>query len=93
MAHIRVIHDPVGETLTIYWKEPSREQICEETGEGVILIKDRHSGDVIGFERLYYRPDAQQGQTVTVETIEATLLQESPQEVHNTGGEGRTPQS
>jgi len=71
MAHIRVIHDPVGETLTVYWKEPSTEQVCEETGEGVILIKDRRTGEVIGFERLYYRPDTQ-GQVVTVETIEAT---------------------
>ena len=71
MAHIRVIHDPVGETLTVYWKEPSTEQVCEETGEGVILIKDRRTGEVIGFERLYYRPDTQ-GQTFTVETIEAT---------------------
>ncbi len=71
MAHIRVIHDPVGETLTVYWKEPSTEQVCEETGEGVILIKDRRTGEVIGFERLYYRPDTQ-GQAVTVQTIEAT---------------------
>jgi hypothetical protein len=70
MAHIRVIHDPVGETLTIYWKEPSTEQVCEETGEGVILIKDRHTGEVIGFERLYYRPDVP-GQVVTVETVGA----------------------
>jgi hypothetical protein len=70
MAHIRVIHDPVGETLTVYWKEPSRDQICEETGEGVILIKDRQTGEVIGFERLYYKPEAT-GQTVTVETVEA----------------------
>ena len=71
MAHIRVIHDPVGETLTVYWKEPSTEQVCEETGEGVILIKDRRTGEVIGLERLYHRPDTQ-GQAVTVETIEAT---------------------
>jgi hypothetical protein len=70
MAHIRVIHDPVGETLTVYWKEPSTEQVCEETGEGVILIKNRRTGEVIGFERLYYRPDMP-GQTVTVEMIEA----------------------
>ncbi len=71
MAHIRVIHDPVGETLTVYWKEPSTEQVCEETGEGVILIKDRRTGEVIGFERLYYRSDTQ-GQAVTVETIATT---------------------
>lgn len=70
MAHIRVIHDPVGETLTVYWKEPSADQICEETGEGVILIKDRGTQEVIGFERLYYRPEVK-GQAVTVETIEA----------------------
>ena len=69
MAHVRVIHDLVGETLTVYWKEPSREQVCEETGEGVILIKDRRTGEVIGFERLYYRPD-EAGQVVTVETVE-----------------------
>ena len=69
MAHIRVIHDPVGETLTVYWKEPSLDQICEETGEGVILIKDRQTQEVIGFERLYYRQDAI-GQAVTVETVE-----------------------
>jgi len=69
MAHIRVIHDPVGETLTVYWKEPSTDQVCEETGEGVILIKDRQTQEVIGFERLYDRPEAHL-QAVTVETVE-----------------------
>lgn len=43
MANIRVIHDPVGETLAVYWAEPRADQICEETGEGVILIKDIRS--------------------------------------------------
>ena len=71
MAHIRVIHDPVGETLTVYWREPSTEQICEETGEGVILIKDRRTGEIIGFERLYYRPETAE-QVVTVETVTQT---------------------
>jgi hypothetical protein len=67
MAHIRVIHDPIGETLTVYWAEPRTEQVCEETGEGVILIKDASTGEIIGFERLYYR--AEPGtQTITVET-------------------------
>ena len=71
MAHIRVIHDPIGETLTVYWQEPSPDQVCEETGEGVILIKNSKTGEVIGFERLYYRPDSQ-AQAVTVETITTT---------------------
>jgi hypothetical protein len=70
MAHIRVIHDPVGETLTVYWQEPSQDQVCEETGEGVILIKNRQTQEVIGFERLYYR-ELPNGQAVTVETVQA----------------------
>ena len=67
MAHIRVIHDPTGETLTVYWAEPRTDQVCEETGEGVILIKDGRTGDIIGFERLYYRPEPG-GPALTFET-------------------------
>ena len=52
MLHVRVIHDPGGETLTVYFAEARRNQVCED-GKGVILIKDRQSGEVIGFERLY----------------------------------------
>jgi hypothetical protein len=55
MAQIKVIHDPVGETLTIYWDDPEHEEVCEEIGQGIILIKDVQ-GEVIGFERLYFRP-------------------------------------
>ena len=69
--HIRVIHDPARETLTIYWAEPRTDQVCEETGEGIILIKDAKTQEVIGFERLYYRPEPGT-KTVTVETCEAT---------------------
>ncbi len=68
MAHVRVIHDPIGETLTVYFGVPRPDQVCEETGEGVILIKDHQSGEVVGFERLYYK--AVPGpNTVTVETL------------------------
>ena len=67
MARIRVIHDSAGETLTVYWAEPRADQVCEETGEGVILIKDARTQEVIGFERLYYRPEPGV-QSVTVET-------------------------
>jgi hypothetical protein len=57
MAHIRVIHDPIGETLTVYWDDPEHEEVCEEVGQGIILIKDAR-GEVIGFERLYFKPSA-----------------------------------
>ena len=55
MAQVKVIHDPVGETLTVYWDDPEREDVCEEIGNGLILIKDER-GEVIGFERLYFKP-------------------------------------
>lgn len=54
MAQVKVIHDPVGETLTVYWDDPEREDVCEEIGNGLILIKDAQ-GEVIGFERLYFK--------------------------------------
>jgi hypothetical protein len=56
LAKIKVIHDQVGETLTVYFDEPRRDQICEEAGEGVILMKDPNTGNVIGFEKLYFKP-------------------------------------
>jgi hypothetical protein len=55
MAHIKVIHDPRGQTLTVYWDDPEREEVCEEIGQGIILIKDVQ-GEVIGFERLHFKP-------------------------------------
>jgi len=68
MAYIKVIHDPVGETLTVYWDDPEREEVCEEVGQGLILIKDEQ-GEVIGFERLYFKPKtAQQELGVVLQT-------------------------
>ena len=69
MAHIKVIHDPVGETLTVYWDNPEREELCEEVGHGIILIKDVQ-GEVIGFERLYFKPkEAPQELDVVLHTV------------------------
>lgn len=53
MAEVRVYHDALGQTLTVWFGDPNTEYICEETGEEVILMKDR-SGRVIGFEKLNY---------------------------------------
>ena len=71
MAHIRVIHDPAGETLTIYWDDPHREEVCEEVNEELVLIKDS-TGKLIGLEKMFYRPSAGK-QAVTVETVEAAV--------------------
>ena len=53
MADIRVFHDREGQTLTVWFGDPRHEYVCEETGEGVILMKDRE-GRVLGFEKLYF---------------------------------------
>lgn len=51
MEKIRVFYDKEGQTLTVWFDDPAKEYMCEETGEEVILIKDK-AGKVIGFERL-----------------------------------------
>jgi hypothetical protein len=67
MDKIKVIHDAVGHTLTVWLGNPATEEICEETTDEVVLMKDR-SGKVIGFELLHYHPEpATPG--LSVETI------------------------
>ena len=53
MAEVKVYYDPVGKTLTVWFGNPQEEYTSEETGEEVILMKDR-KGEVIGFEKLNY---------------------------------------
>jgi len=53
MIKIKVLHDRTGNTLTVWFGEPQDEYVCEETGEEVILMKDR-AGRVIGFEKLNF---------------------------------------
>jgi uncharacterized protein YuzE len=48
---VKVHYDREGNTLTVWLDEPSKEAICEEVGDDVVVIKDRR-GRVIGFERL-----------------------------------------
>jgi uncharacterized protein DUF2283 len=56
MAQVKVFHDRAGNTLTVWFGEPQDEYVCEETGEEVILMKDR-TGRVIGFEKLNFSAD------------------------------------
>lgn len=78
MEKIKVVHDTIGHTLTIWFDDPVKEQICEETTDEIVLIKDA-SGRVIGFELLNYYPQGiEQGFAVE------TLIQTGPSELpHN----------
>ncbi len=53
MAQVKVYYDKIGNTLTVWFDDPKEEYICEETGEEVILMKDK-IGRVIGFEKLNF---------------------------------------
>ncbi len=54
MEKIKVIIDQKTNTLHVWFDDPSKEHICEETGDELIIIKDA-DGKIIGFEKLNYR--------------------------------------
>jgi hypothetical protein len=51
MEKIRVIINRESNTLDVWFDDPEKEFISEETGEEVILKKDKNKR-VIGFEKL-----------------------------------------
>jgi uncharacterized protein YuzE len=53
MAQIKVYYDREGNTLTVWFGNPADEYIAEESGEEIVLMKDR-DGKVIGFEKLNF---------------------------------------
>ena len=58
MTEVKVFYDRDGKTLTVWFTDRSQEYVCEETGDEVVLMKDRE-GRVIGFEKLNFSvPDA-----------------------------------
>ena len=53
MKPIKIFFDKVGNTLNVWFDDPKKESVSEETLEEIILIKDKN-GKVIGFEVLNY---------------------------------------
>lgn len=53
MAQIKAYYDQIGNTLTVWFGDPQQEDVSEETGEEIILMKDKQ-GRVIGFEKLNF---------------------------------------
>ena len=50
---VNIFYDSAGNTLSVWFDDPKKEHICEETGAEVILVKDK-KGKVIGFEKLNF---------------------------------------
>ena len=62
---VRVYFDRQGNSLNVWFDDPKKEYVCEETDDDVVLIKDRQ-GRVIGFERLNYRTAKQQADDLPI---------------------------
>ena len=75
MAQVKIYYEPEMELLTVFWQPPRKSQIATELGDGVILIKDEHTGDPIGIELLSYRPNDSRFDSVTVELGQAPNIQ------------------
>ncbi len=53
MEKVRIYFDREGNTLSVWFDDPKKEHVCEESDDDVVLVKDRQ-GRVIGFERLNF---------------------------------------
>ena len=61
MEKLRILLDREGNTLSVWFDDPKKEHICEESDDDVVLVKDRR-GRVIGFERLNFLTPKQREQ-------------------------------
>lgn len=59
MAKAKLFFDREGNSLTVWFDDPSKEVVSEEADNDVVLMKDRR-GRVIGFERLNFLSAEQQ---------------------------------
>ena len=70
MAQVRVYYDQAGNSLTVWFGNPQEEHVCKETGDEVILMKDK-SGRVIGFEKLNFLVPKPSHLQIAFETVAA----------------------
>ncbi len=70
MAQVKIFYDEVGNTLTVWFGNPQDEYVTEETGDEVILMKDK-AGRVIGFEKLNFSIVKSKHLQVAFETVAA----------------------
>lgn len=68
MGQVKVYFDREGNTLTVWFGEKQEEFVCEETGEDVVLMKDK-AGRVIGFEKLNFILPAAEKLQVAFEAV------------------------
>jgi hypothetical protein len=62
---LRVYIDHKGNTLGVWFDDPEKEHVCEESDDDFVLVKDRR-GRIIGVERLIFLSAKQRKEGVTV---------------------------
>lgn len=72
MKTIKLLFDKTGNTLNVWFDDPQKEHVSEETFEEVILVKDKN-GKLIGFEVLNYM-SADEAKNVTVLAVESAVV-------------------
>ena len=72
MKPIKVIFDKAGNTLNVWFDDPKKEHISEETSEEIVLVKDK-AGKVIGFEVLNYL-SARESKSIKKLAVESAVL-------------------
>lgn len=70
MEQVKVYYDRKANTLTVWFGNPEEEYISEETGEEIVLMKNRQ-GKVIGFEKLNYSLPSSEQLRIAFETVAA----------------------
>jgi hypothetical protein len=72
MDKLRVYFDRAGNTLSVWFDDPKKEHVCEESDDDMILVKDRR-GRIIGFERLNFLSAKQRKEGVSI-PVEVQLV-------------------
>jgi uncharacterized protein YuzE len=68
LVEVKVYYDREGNTLTVWFGDPADEYVSEETGEEIVLMKDKE-GKVIGFEKLNFTAQTADAMKVAFETV------------------------
>lgn len=68
MAKVNVFHDATGNTLVVWFGNPEAEVDTEETGDEIVLMKDK-DGKVIGFEKLNFLSQSEEPVRIAFETF------------------------
>ena len=71
MQKIRFFVDPIGNTISVWFKDPKEEVICDVDEDGNILSLDKDD-KVFGFEKINFLPQA-----FTKQLVETVLKEPS----------------